>query len=281
LGLRPHIPTSKKLEEFKRRLKINLTSSKPISKHSGVNLFGLWAYDSVWALAMAVEKAGIVHSRFFKQNSSQSNVDLAALGISETGPTLRNTIRATEFRGLSGNFHLAKGQLEPSAFEIINVVGRSERILGFWTPKRGLSQELEDSTGEVAGSISKDKLLKQPIWPGGTTDQPTKLRIGVPVKEGFDEFLKVERHTDKLNISGFSHDVFLAVLRALPFPLPYEFIPFMNDSKMSNGTYDELLYQIKLQVYMLLLLFQYICMLIRKNHSCTTSRRNTSGMHRI
>jgi ionotropic glutamate receptor len=253
LGLRPHIPTSKKLEDFKRRLKINLNSSKPISKHTGVNLFGLWAYDTVWALAMAVEKAGIVHSRFFKQNSSQSNVDLAALGISETGPTLRNTIRATEFRGLSGNFHLAKGQLEPSAFEIINVVGRSERILGFWTPKRGLSQELEDSTGEVAGSISKDKLLKQPIWPGGTTDQPTKLRIGVPVKEGFVEFLKVEWHplADKPSISGFSHDVFLAVLGALPFPLPYEFIPFMNENRTSKGSYDELLYQIKLQVYML------------------------------
>jgi ionotropic glutamate receptor len=286
LGLRPHIPTSKKLEDFKRGLKRNLTSSKPISEHTGVNLFGLWAYDTVWALAMAVEKAGIVHSRFFKQNSSQSNVDLAALGISETGRTLRNTIRATEFQGLSGNFHLAKGQLEPSAFEIINIVGKSERIIGFWTPKRGLSQALVDSTGEVAGSISKDKLLKQPIWPGDTTNQPTKLRIGVPIRQGFVEFLKVDwlnPLTNKPSISGFSHDVFLAVLDALPFPLPYEFIPFMNENRTSNGSYDELLYQIKLQVYMLLLLlFQYIYifMLIRKNHSCSTSfRRKTSGIY--
>jgi len=259
LGLQPHIPTSKKLEDFKRRLKRYLTSSKPISKHTGVNLFGLWAYDTVWALAMAVEKAGIVHSRFFKQNSSQSNVDLAALGISETGRKLRNAIRATEFRGLSGNFHLVKGQLEPSAFEIINIVGRSERIIGFWTPKRGLSQELEDSTGEVAGSISKvDKLLKQPIWPGGTTDQPPKLRIGVPVKQGFAEFLKVEwlnPRTDESTISGFSYDVFHAVLGALSFPLPYEFIPFMNENRTSKGSYDELLYQIKLQVYIYMYLY--------------------------
>jgi ionotropic glutamate receptor len=268
LGLQPHIPTSKKLEDFKRRLKRNLTSSKPISKHTGVNLFGLWAYDTVWALAMAVEKAGIVHSRFFKQNSSQSNVDLAPLGISETGRKLRNAIRATEFRGLSGNFHLVKGQLESSAFEIINIVGRSERIIGFWTRKRGLSQELEDSTGEVAGSISKvDKLLKQPIWPGGTTDQPTKLRIGVPVKQGFAEFLKVEwlnPRTNESNISGFSYDVFHAVLGVLPFPLPYEFIPFMNENRTSKGSYDELLYQIKLQVY--IYIYICICMLIRKNH---------------
>jgi ionotropic glutamate receptor len=145
---------------------------------------------------------------------------------------------------------------------------------------------LVDSTGEVAGSISKDKLLKQPIWPGDTTNQPTKLRIGVPIRQGFVEFLKVDwlnPLTNKPSISGFSHDVFLAVLDALPFPLPYEFIPFMNENRTSNGSYDELLYQIKLQVYMLLLLlFQYIYifMLIRKNHSCSTSfRRKTSGIY--
>jgi ionotropic glutamate receptor len=144
---------------------------------------------------------------------------------------------------------LAKGQLESSAFEIINIVGKNETIIGFWTPKRGLSQELEDSTREVADSMSKDKLLKHPIWPGNTTYQPTKLRIRVPIKQGFVDFLKVEwlnPHTDKPIISGFSYDVFNAVLDALPFPLPYEFIPFMNDNRTSNGTYDELLYQIKL-----------------------------------
>jgi ionotropic glutamate receptor len=227
-------------------LKKNLTSSKPNNKSSGLNLFGLWAYDTVWALAMAVEKAGIVHSKFLKQNASQSNVDLAALGISEMGPILRNTIQITKFQGLSGNFHLVKGQLEPSAFEIINIIGKSERVIGYWTPQRGLSQELND-TGEVARPILKAKLLKQPIWPGDTIDQPTKLRIGVPVRRGFLEFLKVEwdpRTHDKPTISGFSHDVFLAVLDALPFPLPYEFVPFVNKDR----TYDKLLYQIQLKV---------------------------------
>jgi ionotropic glutamate receptor len=227
-------------------LKKNLTSSKPNNKSSGLNLFGLWAYDTVWALAMAVEKAGIVHSKFLKQNASQSNVDLAALGISEMGPILRNTIQITKFQGLSGNFHLVKRQLEPSAFEIINIIGKSERVIGYWTPQRGLSQELND-TGEVARPILKAKLLKQPIWPGDTIDQPTKLRIGVPVRRGFLEFLKVEwdpRTHDKPTISGFSHDVFLAVLDALPFPLPYEFVPFVNKDR----TYNKLLYQIQLKV---------------------------------
>jgi ionotropic glutamate receptor len=231
-------------------LKRNLTSSKPKNKSIGLNLFGLWAYDTVWALAMAVEKAGIVHSNFLKQNASQSNVDLAALGISEMGPTLRSAIQITKFQGLSGNFHLVKGQLEPSiAFEIINIIGKSQRVIGYWTPLRGLSQEL-NHTGEVALPILKAKLLKQPIWPGDTTNQPTKLRIGVPIRRGFVEFMKVEwhPHTDKPKISGFSHEVFLAVLDALPFPLPYEYVPFMNKDKKSAGTYNELLHQIQLQV---------------------------------
>ncbi|KAG6644189.1 hypothetical protein CIPAW_08G038500 [Carya illinoinensis] len=252
LGLRPYIPRSKQLEDFKRRWKRNLTSSKPNIKITGLNLFGLWAYDTAWALAMAVEKAGIMHSGFLKKNASKSNVDLATLGISETGQTLLDTILTTEFQGLSGKFHLSKGQLEPSAFEILNVIGKTKRIIGYWTRQTGLSQEFND-IGEVAYSISKDR-LKQPIWPGDTTNQPAKLRIGVPVTEGFDAFLKVEwdPRTDKPIISGFSHDVFLAVLQALPFPLSYEFIPFMNKDRQSAGTYDDLTYQIKLKVILAL-----------------------------
>jgi ionotropic glutamate receptor len=70
------------------------------------------------------------------------------------------------------------------------------------------------------------------------------------VRRGFVEFLKVEWHPriDKPTISGFSHDVFLVVLDALPFHLHYEFVPFMNKDRNNAGTYNELLYQIKLQV---------------------------------
>ncbi|KAB1204194.1 Glutamate receptor 2.7 [Morella rubra] len=248
VGIRPYIPMSRDLEDFERRLARGLTSSKANSKSTRLNVFGLWAYDTVCALAIAVEKAGIVHSRFIKQNASQNNVDLAALGISEMGPVLRNAILATKFQGLSGKFRLVKGQLEPSTFEIFNVVGHTERIIGYWTRRRGLSRELDDSS-ELAHSTLKDK-LKQPIWPGDTTDQPKKLRIGVPKKKGFDEFLKVEWTGDNnIRVSGFSYDVFLAVRHVLPFPLLYEFVPFVNQDRESNGTYDQLLEQIKLQNY--------------------------------
>jgi ionotropic glutamate receptor len=64
-------------------------------------------------------------------------------------------------------------------------------------------------------------------------------------------FLKVEWHPDQNNkpkISGFSIDLFHAVLDMLPFPLPHEFVPYVNQHRQSAGTYDELLYQIMLKV---------------------------------
>nr|POE85277.1 glutamate receptor 2.1 [Quercus suber] len=248
LGIRPYIPPSKQLKDFEIKWRRNLTSIKAKSKSTtSLNLFGLWAYDTVWALAIAVEKAGIVHSSFLKQNDSSSKVDLATLGIFEMGTKLCNAILTTTFQGLSGNFHLVNGQLEPSAVEIFNVIGKTERIIGYWTRQRGFSQNL-NYTGKEAYSTSKDK-LKQPIWPGDTTEQPTKLRIRVPVRTSFKEFLRVDWPTDKPRISGFAIDVFHAVQDALPFPLPHEFIPYMNKHRQSNGSYDELLYQIKIQKY--------------------------------
>jgi ionotropic glutamate receptor len=248
LGIRPYLPISKNVEDFERRWTKSFTSS------GKANLFGFRAYDTIWALAMAVEKANIKqNSSFLKQNVSESKVDLATIGVSEMGPRLLNTIRSTEFKGLGGYFRLVKGQLEASAFEIFNVRGKTEMIIGYWNPKtEQLSREAHDNntTKIDAHSISKE-ILQQPIWPGDTRNQPKKLRIGVPSSFGFNEFLKIEwhpDHNDKPKISGFSIDLFLAVLDILPFPLPHEFVPYVNQNRQSAGTYDELLYQIKLKV---------------------------------
>nr|POF09066.1 glutamate receptor 2.2 [Quercus suber] len=247
LGIRPYTQISKGLEDFERRWKTNLTSGKTNYKTFGLNLFGLQAYDSIWALAMAVEKANIENSSFLKQNASESKVDLAAIGVSEIGLRLLNTIASTRFQGLSGDFYLVKGQLKASTFEIFNVIGQTQRIIGYWNTKKGLSKEVDDIC-TIAYSIPKDN-LKQPVWPGDTTNQPKKLRIGVPARDGFNEFIKVKwcPRTNKPNISGFSIDVFLAVLDMLPFPLPHEFVPYVTKNGQSAGTYDELLYQIKLK----------------------------------
>lgn len=77
-----------------------------------------------------------------------------------------------------------------------------------------------------------------------------KMKIGVPVKSGFTEFFKIEwdPRTGEPSYSGFSYDVFIEVLKRLPFAIEYEFKPFMNASRQSAGSYDDMLNQIKLGV---------------------------------
>ncbi|KAI4356980.1 hypothetical protein L6164_000956 [Bauhinia variegata] len=232
LGVRPMVPQG--FEKFKRRWKA-FTGQE--STKSPLTLFGLWAYDTVWALAMAVEKAGITNSAFQNQNATNT------ISWYDSGSRLLNQILSTEFQGISGYFNLSEGQLVPSKLEIFNLVGHRERIIGYWNKDRGLSRDL------VADKKSfSERKLKQPIWPGDTTEQPTKLRIGVPVKTGFNEFMKVERQSsnnDIVKTSGFAIDVFLEVVKVLPFPLPYEFIPFINESTGEPaGKSDDLVMQI-------------------------------------
>ncbi|KAK7327776.1 hypothetical protein VNO77_21867 [Canavalia gladiata] len=204
LGVRPKVSNTERLEDFKKRWKA-LSVKENLKCHT-LTLFGLWAYDTVWALAMAVESQ--------VKNEKQSG-------------SLVNAILATKFSGLSGYFNLIGGQLEPSVVEVFNVVGHKERVIGYWSPAKGLFKDDEQSNG------FKDRVgkkLKQPVWPGYTTQQPPMLRFAVPVRKGFTEFLKVENISpyNTAKFSGFVIDVFLEVLKALPFPVSYEFIPLEN-----------------------------------------------------
>lgn len=140
-----------------------------------------------------------------------------ATNYGKQSASLVNAILATKFQGLSGYVDLKGGQLESSVVEVFNVIGHKERIIGYWSPKRGLFQDDQE----------KQK-VRQPVWPGYTMDQPPKLRFGVPVRKGFTEFVKVETIFNTTKVSGFVVDVFLEVLKALPFSVSYEFVPLEN-----------------------------------------------------
>nr|XP_048327496.1 glutamate receptor 2.1-like [Ziziphus jujuba var. spinosa] len=181
------------------------------NKTSGdINLFGLWA------LAMAAESLN--PTALVSHNSSINSIEPFGLRVSESGPQLLQKLLNIKFEGLSGEFNLIRGQLKPTDYEIINVRGKlGERVIGNWSLENGI--------------------------PHG---------IGIPIAPaGFEEFLKIEwdPHTDEPSFSGFSYDIFLASLDKLPFALPHKFIPFANSFRQNNGTYDELLYQIKLKKF--------------------------------
>ncbi|KAK9213467.1 hypothetical protein WN943_002855 [Citrus x changshan-huyou] len=199
LGVRSRVPKSKKLESFDNRWKIELHLMKPNSPLTGINFSGLWAYDTICALARAAEKnLPPTNPSFVKPNTSKSRTDLVA---------------------------------------------------GYWTPEKGIPQNV--------GSNYKNG-LKQIIWPGDSTTTPTgwgipSLKIGVPVKLGFPEFVEQLKNGNKTTYTGFSIDVFSAVLETLDkdlgFKVLHNFIGFEDETGLMDGSYDDLLLQIKNQKF--------------------------------
>uniref|UniRef100_A0A5B7BTY4 Glutamate receptor n=1 Tax=Davidia involucrata TaxID=16924 RepID=A0A5B7BTY4_DAVIN len=255
LGVKPCIPKSNELNNFTKRWSKRFHQENPDMDRTELNVFGPLAYDSIMALAMAVEKASIninaePRTRFIKKHRENRATDLAAIGTSTMGPKLLQSIRNIRFKGLSGDFHLVDGQLQSSAFEIVNIIGKG-RGIGFWTRQSGISEKLKLSNKNY--TTRKDD-LRAIIWPGESNVVPKgweiptgekKLRIGVPVKNGFGEFVKVEKDPQTNNIipTGFCIDVFKEVINSLPFAIPYEFIPFEGES------YDDLVRQVFLENY--------------------------------
>ncbi|XP_028789489.1 glutamate receptor 2.8-like [Neltuma alba] len=126
-----------------------------------------------------------------------------AFANSKDYDTLLNEIQDIKFLGLSGNFNLSEGQLEPLELKVFNVVGLKERVIGCWSPQRGLFHDKQWS--------SREKLM----WNGG---------------------LQIELQ------------MFLEVVKALPFPLEYEFLPFQKKNEEATS-YEELVRQIETKTY--------------------------------
>ncbi|XP_010259753.1 PREDICTED: glutamate receptor 2.8-like [Nelumbo nucifera] len=260
LGVKPHVPRSKKLNNFATRWRRKFRQENIHMDRIELDVFGLWAYDSIWALAKSAEQVSVVHSGFKNLEPPGKNLsDLKSfnIGVSQVGSELLRALQRTRFEGLSGEYHLIDGELPSSTFEIVNVIGKGERGIGFWSPTYGLSKELLKPGDQKNYSTSKDG-LGAIIWPGEQLEVPKgwemptsgkKLRVGVPVKDGFLDFVKVERSspTSSPTVTGFCIDVFEKVMMSLPYAVPYEYVPF----ELANGTgslsYNDLVNQVYLQ----------------------------------
>ena len=238
LGLRSRIPNSKELGNFSLRWEtiFGQANAKP-------NVFALRAYDSITALAMAVEKADTKNLRYDKLISASLNntTDLGTLGVSRYGPSLLKALSDVDFNGLAGKFKLVNRELESSTFDISNFIGKEERIIGSWTPTNGLVNE--NPTSERLGPV---------IWPGKSTviprgwEIPTDgkkiFKVGVPLKRGFLGFVDVKQADPrKATIpTGYSIDVFEAALKRLPYSVIHRYVTFDTP----NHSYDTLVEQV-------------------------------------
>ncbi|XWS17895.1 hypothetical protein CRYUN_Cryun33cG0107700 [Craigia yunnanensis] len=255
LGVRTYVPRTNELEDFRVRWKRKFQQDNPSIINAELNIFGLWAYDATFALAMAIENVSMGNFSFRGTNvSSSTGTDLETFGASQIGPQLIQALSNAKFRSLTGDIHFVSGQLQTSAFQIVNVNGNGERRVGFWTPKIGLVRQLNLANRSTNSTYKPN--LGPLIWPGDTTSPPRgweiptngkKLRIGVPVMVGFSQFVKViwdpNSHT-ATSVTGYCIDVFNAVMAAMPYAVTYEFIPFATPDGKSAGTYNDLIFQV-------------------------------------
>uniref|UniRef100_J3MXP2 Glutamate receptor n=1 Tax=Oryza brachyantha TaxID=4533 RepID=J3MXP2_ORYBR len=258
IGVRFCVPTSKELHEFTTRWNKRFKQEYPNDPPSQLTIFGLWGYDTIWALAQAAEKVRMAEAIFKKQKDTKNSTSLGTLGISTIGPKLLDSILHSRFRGLSGDFDLSKRQLEFSTFQIINVVGSRPKEIGLWTAKGGIFRQTNENSSKTT-NINSMPDLYQVMWPGEVYTVPKgwqipttgkKLRVGVRTS-GYPELMKVERNpaTNEITASGYAIDVFEEALRRLSYAIPYEYVAFDDGQGVNSGSYNDFVYQVHLGVY--------------------------------
>ncbi|KAK1414199.1 hypothetical protein QVD17_29940 [Tagetes erecta] len=248
IGVKSYIPKSNEWTAFKKRWKREFRSRYPEDDETELDISGIWLYDAVFGLAMALEKKPVTNTNSqFSSSVKINETDLDVIQALETGKTLLPLIRNFRFNGLSGDFNVLNGQLQSSVYEIVNIIGNGEKTIGFWSPEHSISKQLNSET----------KGLKRITWPGDThviprgweipTANKNRLKIGVPVKGGFDQFINsyINPETEQLVMTGFCVDVFNAVVNALPYALKYEFVPFVSSDGISPaGSYNDLIFNL-------------------------------------
>ncbi|OEL36079.1 Glutamate receptor 2.2 [Dichanthelium oligosanthes] len=252
LGVEFHVPKSKELDNFTTRWNIRFLIENPTDQPLKTSIYGLWGYNTIWAVAQAAEKVGISNARFQKPLATRNLTRLEDMEISSNGPELLSSILQNNFRGLSGNFDLQYKQLEVSTFRIINVVGKGGREIGFWTAENGISRKLNQTRLTTAHSGSVPV-----IWPGESIEVARGFKIPVRGKilqvgvlsSGYAEFIKVEMDniTGATKASGLSVDVFEEAVKRLPYALPYEYVTFGSTEEMSSRNFDEVIYEVYLK----------------------------------
>ncbi|EYU27220.1 hypothetical protein MIMGU_mgv1a024764mg, partial [Erythranthe guttata] len=255
IGVQPYVLQTKELDEFRIRYKKSFMESNP--RALDVDIYGLWAYDSAIALAMAAEKAILGNTTYRAANVSRNSTDLEAIGVSISGPELIQALSSITFTGLAGNFLLVNGELQAPPYQIVNIDGPRASGIGYWTKESGIVKELNFTSADKNTYSTSKSNLGSTIWPGDQSSPPKgwviptngkKLRVGVP--NVLTNFVRVTWNSDNsTKVEGYCIDVFAAVMAALPYGVPYEYIPFGTPDHKIAGDYNDLTYQVYLGNY--------------------------------
>ncbi|XP_031105177.1 glutamate receptor 2.5-like [Ipomoea triloba] len=248
LGVKPLIPKTKRLESFVAGLRKEFFDSNDFKVAEVMSIFDIWAYDTMWALAMAAERVGSKEPQMVSNSPADLNSsDPFHIDISLTGPKLLKAIQNTHFEGLAGNFSLKDGRLKPSSYQILNMVEDGEREVGIWNPNLGITS-------------GTNATLKDVVWPGESAVVPRgweipamgkRLKIALAARPGFPEYINVVRdaQTNSFRFGGYYIDVFSRVMASLPYSVPYDLVPYEKPDGSCPGTYNDLIYDVYSQKY--------------------------------
>uniref|UniRef100_A0A6N2KW28 Glutamate receptor n=1 Tax=Salix viminalis TaxID=40686 RepID=A0A6N2KW28_SALVM len=226
LTLRMYTPDSELKRKFVSRWSTLSSGTTAYgSNPMGLSTYGLYAYDTVWLLAHAI-------NAFFDQGG---NVNMTGV----TGKVKFNP----------------DGNLIHPAYDIINVIGNGIRRIGYWSNYSGLSVVPPETLySRPPNRSSSSQKLHGVIWPGQTAQKPRgwvypengrHLRIAVPSRVSYCEFVSQVPGTDKF--AGYCIDVFTAAINLLPYAVPYKLIPYGDG--VTNPSCTELVRLITAGVY--------------------------------
>ncbi|VFQ61748.1 unnamed protein product [Cuscuta campestris] len=231
VALRHHTPDSAQKKIFAskwRGFKEKETSS--------FNSYALYAYDTVWLLAHALEL-------FLGQGGNVTFSDdpnLGSLRVFDQGHELLEILTGVvNFTGLTGQvkFDGEKDLIDP-AFDILNFDGIGSRLVGYWSNHSLINKHLDNV-----------------VWPGDVTERPRgwvfpnngkPLRIAVPNRVTYPVFASRDNN-GPLGVKGYSVDIFEAAVKLLPYPIPHVY-ELYGDGKR-NPSFNNIVADVAQQKY--------------------------------
>ncbi|GKE17150.1 glutamate receptor 2.7-like protein, partial [Tanacetum coccineum] len=233
LGIKTYYPDKNtQFLDFESNFKKKFRSNYPEEDKFEPGIYALRTYDSIETISRALKHL--------------ENINDTSIGFSKK---LLDTILSSSFTGLTGQIAFQDEKLsDPHKFQLVNIIGKSYKELGFWSPKSGFSnigpgdhrslrQVAVNWPGDLINGIPKG-------W--AMPNNAKKMKIGVPDAPSFDRFVKVEwvESTNETKYSGLCIEVFKSVVVTLEkeykYTLPYEFVNH-------TGTYNDLVEQVSLK----------------------------------
>uniref|UniRef100_A0A9I9CZY0 Ionotropic glutamate receptor C-terminal domain-containing protein n=1 Tax=Cucumis melo TaxID=3656 RepID=A0A9I9CZY0_CUCME len=247
IGLETYFNDSKKSfksfeTKFKKIYKLEYPQDEEPTKAS---IFAIRAYDAARAITRAMEKLG--DDKKLRSSSKQ----------------LREKILESNFEGVGGMVKFSKqnGMLisESPNFKIVKVVDQTYKEVGFWTPNLGFVENYVEIINKTTTELVKHNKgnLRKIVSVGNLSRLKTsssenfdndhgkkKLTFAVPEEAACKELVKVSQHLNGDYITGFSINLFRAVMNNINMSdfSSYELVPF-------KGRYDDMIKAVSNKTY--------------------------------